>query len=995
MAAPAQSDWTTEVSWTDQCKGVDWSRHPYPTEEEKAVAGHQPLGHSPAHMKYPAFRGIQFIDVEEKKSQERQQAKEEQQASGDIPSRYEHNQRHKSHKARFEHGQHKRQHFMKELTVHLICRPDESIHIANELQQICERNNMLQLNDGKDPKEQTEEVNFNISHSENAVTFCGGIHELKQFFLALSKLSLAKRSKIRCESSDFTLLAEFPGTLKPLNGANVEFFSDEKEYEFPSAPQRRVEYNRSSLCRISEPMKLIDADYGRSDTVWIRVLSNNDELARGCNKRRTKDELVREAGVWTSPHHPTKVHVPPAKANVVEMGRGASTSSTMSFLPSPPRKSKPSGDIKHYLFKSAIKWSNEAEQRKIEEKIIQRDIEQYLRRNATSTKKKTETPSSMKAAFERKQLKDKNQRNRKQAIALRKWREARIQDLKLVVGGIDLSNVPNTVLARCRQITQYGVKRVYNRHLRKRPVSAKLPTLLNTLGSDESEVKALEDDVLLEEFNRKMRLVLFNPEDSEIDAVLDEPVDPVTKESLLHVACKLERVVHVKVLLALLKVDINRIEITRKRTPLHIASEIGNAEIVGLFLEKRLTDLDINCVDDRNWTPLHIAAHAGHTEVVQLLLPYSGNNGHLETFDTGDSPLHLASAAGRNETIVEMLSFYHETYFQKNFATQPKILPPITPLTTPPRTLSNKNSETNENKIIRHPESNGTDGTDENKQEPPIQIIENIVIDVLRLTNHQGCTPLHMAAANGYLNVVKQLESAPSPVPKGGYRLVMIRDEEGNLPVMHSVIGGQNECALFLWKELISKKFRRVPKGDALRVFELAVRGNNDILVQHFCQDIKGIENATGVEEEKEGWSLVHLAAHLGFDKVIAAMAAVGNADMNLEDNESMRPLDLACMAGHRLASTVLLDAGGVMGKDTMSKRAKKLWKKAMTTVTGSIRNGVMEQERLIKKVDHCEKELIKAIATRNAVAIIDATDEYQEAKLALKQYREYFLMET
>ena len=69
----------------------------------------------------------------------------------------------------------------------------------------------------------------------------------------------------------------------------------------------------------------------------------------------------------------------------------------ISFLPSPPRKSKPSGDIKHYLFKSAIKWSNEAEQRKIEEKIIQRDIEQYLRRDATSTKKKTETPSSMKA----------------------------------------------------------------------------------------------------------------------------------------------------------------------------------------------------------------------------------------------------------------------------------------------------------------------------------------------------------------------------------------------------------------------------------------------------------------------------------------------------------------------------------------------------------------------------------------------------------------------
>jgi len=60
--------------------------------------------------------------------------------------------------------------------------------------------------------------------------------------------------------------------------------------------------------------------------------------------------------------------------------------------------------------------------------------------------------------------------------------------------------------------------------------------------------------------------------------------------------------------------------------------------------------------------------------------------------------------------------------------------------------------------------------------------------------------------------------------------------------------------------------------------------------------------------------------------------------------------------------------------------------------VSGSIRGGVAEQERLIKCLALCDAALTKAITTRNAVAIIEATDDYQEAKLALSEFRDYFL---
>lgn len=97
-------------------------------------------------------------------------------------------------------------------------------------------------------------------------------------------------------------------------------------------------------------------------------------------------------------------------------------------------------------------------------------------------------------------------------------------------------------------------------------------------------------------------------------------------------------------------------------------------------------------------------------------------------------------------------------------------------------------------------------------------------------------------------------------------------------------------------------------------------------------------------------------------------------------------------MAGHRLSCTTIIDAGGVMGASTMKKRAHKLWKKALTVRGGSVRDGVVEQERLMKCLTVCDVQLTNAMRTRNAVAIIERQDEYQEAKLALREFRHFFL---
>ena len=134
------------------------------------------------------------------------------------------------------------------------------------------------------------------------------------------------------------------------------------------------------------------------------------------------------------------------------------------------------------------------------------------------------------------------------------------------------------------------------------------------------------------------------------------------------------------------------------------------------------------------------------------------------------------------------------------------------------------------------------------------------------------------------------------------------------------------------------------------------------------------------------------MVAHYGHATAIAALAESGKADLNLEDNEGLRPIDLACMKGHRRAATAILDAGGVMGAGTKSRRAARLWSKARTSLVGDVREGIAEQERRMGDVVRCDKGLKAALKTRNAAAIIDATDAFQEAKLALKEFRARFL---
>ena len=86
-------------------------------------------------------------------------------------------------------------------------------------------------------------------------------------------------------------------------------------------------------------------------------------------------------------------------------------------------------------------------------------------------------------------------------------------------------------------------------------------------------------------------------------------------------------------------------------TPLHIASNRGQVNMVKLFLEQE--GINVNIRDKYMFTSLRAAAQNGHTEVVKLLLACEDNDVNLADI-FGYTPLHMA-VIQNNETVVQIL----------------------------------------------------------------------------------------------------------------------------------------------------------------------------------------------------------------------------------------------------------------------------------------------------------------------------------------------------
>lgn len=72
------------------------------------------------------------------------------------------------------------------------------------------------------------------------------------------------------------------------------------------------------------------------------------------------------------------------------------------------------------------------------------------------------------------------------------------------------------------------------------------------------------------------------------------------------------------------------------QTPLHLAAEKGQKEIVEMLLEK---GADVNATDKEGRTPLHDAVFYRHYEIAKILLQHHSDPAKMDR--AGNTPLHL------------------------------------------------------------------------------------------------------------------------------------------------------------------------------------------------------------------------------------------------------------------------------------------------------------------------------------------------------------------
>ncbi len=141
---------------------------------------------------------------------------------------------------------------------------------------------------------------------------------------------------------------------------------------------------------------------------------------------------------------------------------------------------------------------------------------------------------------------------------------------------------------------------------------------------------------------------LLTPQDQDIKVNLPRNGDIAP----LHIAIYMSNVAAIQALLAHPKIDVNQATDEENATPLSIATEDGNINVVNTLLNRH--DIKVNIPRKDGATPLFIAAQYGQIDMVRALLDHKDievNNARND----GATPLLIATQEGKIDVVKALL----------------------------------------------------------------------------------------------------------------------------------------------------------------------------------------------------------------------------------------------------------------------------------------------------------------------------------------------------
>uniref|UniRef100_A0A673HGP3 Serine/threonine-protein phosphatase 6 regulatory ankyrin repeat subunit A n=1 Tax=Sinocyclocheilus rhinocerous TaxID=307959 RepID=A0A673HGP3_9TELE len=349
------------------------------------------------------------------------------------------------------------------------------------------------------------------------------------------------------------------------------------------------------------------------------------------------------------------------------------------------------------------------------------------------------------------------------------------------------------------------------------------------------------------------------------------------------------------------KEDVN-VQDNEKRTPLHAAAYLGDAEIIELLI---LSGARVNAKDNKWLTPLHRAVASCSEEAVQVLLKHSADvNARDKNWQT---PLHVAAA---NKAV--------------------RCAEALVPL------LSNVNVSDRAGRTALHHAA--FSGHLEVSEQPfacasffffisgHMEVVKLLVSHGAEVTckDKKAYTPLHAAASSGMISVVKYLLD-----------LGVDPNTYGNTPLHVACYNGQDvvvneliECGANVnqvnEKGFAPLHFTAASRHGAL-CLELLVGNGADVNIKskdgktplhmtaihgRFSRSQAIIQNGAEIDcEDKNGNTPLHIAARYGHELLINTLITNG-ADTAKRGVHGMFPLHLAALSGFSDCCRKLLSSG-------------------------------------------------------------------------------------
>ncbi|KAF6821781.1 ankyrin-1 [Colletotrichum musicola] len=330
-------------------------------------------------------------------------------------------------------------------------------------------------------------------------------------------------------------------------------------------------------------------------------------------------------------------------------------------------------------------------------------------------------------------------------------------------------------------------------------------------------------------------------------------IDPLTSETLIMQSAAKGQLLIVRFLLKTIdNIDFH----VEGESPLSVAASKGFTEVVRLLLQKKA---DPNFADEDGRTPLYRAVSRRHQDVAVVLLNAEADPNSLD--EERWTPLHQAASRGMTK-MVEALLRHGAT---KNARTV---------LKDTPLHLSLQYPETVEKLLEFEPELNSL--------------------------NYAGLTPLHVAVASDYVQVVKILSGKERT-------LIHTPDEKGYTPLHRSIDSKNDGTGIFevLWAEggldLQSPSYRDHPP-----ILYALVAANLNVV-----RFLLARHPEMAATRDSEGYSSIHVAASYGHAEILEDLVKdPGNVGVDTSSSSGKTPLHLAATLEGKETVQKLLDLG-------------------------------------------------------------------------------------